>query len=154
MGSSAGAGSGEFHVYRHLRRKEFARQKNMKAQSEREIMDQQFQQKLQDNQRLAEEKTAKKREKRLKKKKKAIMKKGSLKKAKIDAPLESNESQSEPDDQSGDEVKSVSGNEEDKDSTENATVEAHIEEHKEESAENANADKPTDSNEPAEGSNE
>lgn len=32
MGSSAGAGSGEFHVYRHLRRKEYARQKAMQQQ--------------------------------------------------------------------------------------------------------------------------
>lgn len=33
MGSSAGAGSGEFHVYRHLRRKEFARQKQIQQKS-------------------------------------------------------------------------------------------------------------------------
>lgn len=33
MGSSAGAGSGEFHVYRHLRRKEFARQKQIQFKS-------------------------------------------------------------------------------------------------------------------------
>lgn len=33
MGSSAGAGSGEFHVYRHLRRKEFARQKQIQHKS-------------------------------------------------------------------------------------------------------------------------
>lgn len=35
MGSSAGAGSGEFHVYRHLRRKEYARQKFIQEKSER-----------------------------------------------------------------------------------------------------------------------
>lgn len=35
MGSSAGAGSGEFHVYRHLRRKEYARQKYMEEKARR-----------------------------------------------------------------------------------------------------------------------
>ncbi|KAH8405620.1 hypothetical protein KR215_004487 [Drosophila sulfurigaster] len=71
MGSSAGAGSGEFHVYRHLRRKEYARQKNIQNQSLREAADDAFQQKLDDNKRIAEERTAKKRAKRLKKKQRA-----------------------------------------------------------------------------------
>ncbi|EDW31942.1 GL11391 [Drosophila persimilis] len=71
MGSSAGAGSGEFHVYRHLRRKEYARQKNIQHQSAREAADDAFQQKIDDNRRLAEERTAKKRAKRLKKKQRA-----------------------------------------------------------------------------------
>jgi hypothetical protein len=35
MGSSAGAGSGEFHVYRHLRRKEYARQKFIQEKGEK-----------------------------------------------------------------------------------------------------------------------
>ncbi|KAH8321318.1 hypothetical protein KR074_001566, partial [Drosophila pseudoananassae] len=68
MGSSAGAGSGEFHVYRHLRRKEYARQKNIQNQSAREAADDAYQQKLEDNRKAAEEKTAKKRAKRQKKK--------------------------------------------------------------------------------------
>ncbi|XP_064536514.1 PRKR-interacting protein 1 homolog [Drosophila montana] len=71
MGSSAGAGSGEFHVYRHLRRKEYARQKNIQNQSLREAADDAYQQKLDNNKRAAEERTAKKRAKRLKKKQRA-----------------------------------------------------------------------------------
>jgi len=38
MGSSAGAGSGEFHVYRHLRRKEYARQKFIQEKGEKVCM--------------------------------------------------------------------------------------------------------------------
>uniref|UniRef100_A0A8I5TLJ9 PRKR interacting protein 1 n=1 Tax=Pongo abelii TaxID=9601 RepID=A0A8I5TLJ9_PONAB len=36
MGSSAGAGSGEFHVYRHLRRREYQRQDYMDAMAEKD----------------------------------------------------------------------------------------------------------------------
>jgi hypothetical protein len=35
MGSSAGAGSGEFHVYRHLRRKEYSRQKYIQEKGQK-----------------------------------------------------------------------------------------------------------------------
>ncbi|KAL0838747.1 hypothetical protein ABMA28_016801 [Loxostege sticticalis] len=75
MGSSAGAGSGEFHVYRHLRRKEYARQKFIQEKSEKEKLDEEYHKKIEENRRLAEEKTAKKRAKRLKKKKNAKQKK-------------------------------------------------------------------------------
>ncbi|XP_058837916.1 protein starmaker [Topomyia yanbarensis] len=70
MGSSAGAGSGEFHVYRHLRRKEYARQKHIQEKSRSEQLDDDFQARLEQNRLQAEEKTAKKRAKRLKKKSK------------------------------------------------------------------------------------
>ncbi|XP_077264145.1 uncharacterized protein LOC143898488 isoform X1 [Temnothorax americanus] len=68
MGSSAGAGSGEFHVYRHLRRKEYARQKFIQEKAHKEHLDDEYHQKLEEYKRLSEEATAKKRAKRLKKK--------------------------------------------------------------------------------------
>jgi Protein of unknown function (DUF1168) len=105
MGSSAGAGSGEFHVYRHLRRKEYARQKHLKMQSETERLNEEYQQRLEDNDRKAQEKTDKKRAKRLKKKMKD--KKG--KKPKLtETPTEESEEIEES--ESGDEEKEDSTN--------------------------------------------
>lgn len=100
MGSSAGAGSGEFHVYRHLRRKEYARQKHIQHKSRQvnlndkrspplifvkpitikyilyliipqEELDDEYQQRLESNRINSESKTAKKRAKRQKRKLKA-----------------------------------------------------------------------------------
>lgn len=74
MGSSAGAGSGEFHVYRHLRRKEYARQKTIIETAKVEEEDAEFQRRIEQNKIDADEKTAKKRAKRQKKKLKAKQK--------------------------------------------------------------------------------
>lgn len=70
MGSSAGAGSGEFHVYRHLRRKELTRLKELEEGAVVDELDTEFKRKLEETKRKAEERTAKKRLKREKKKKK------------------------------------------------------------------------------------
>ncbi|XP_076662620.1 uncharacterized protein LOC143365910 [Halictus rubicundus] len=75
MGSSAGAGSGEFHVYRHLRRKEYARQKFIQEKGRKELLDAEYHLKLEENRRAAEQITAKKRAKRQKKKQKWKQKK-------------------------------------------------------------------------------
>ncbi|XP_013413955.1 PRKR-interacting protein 1 homolog isoform X2 [Lingula anatina] len=74
-GSSAGAGSGEFHVYRGTRRREYARQKFMTEKTEKEKEDAEYHRKLEANKQAAESKTAKKRAKRLKKKQKQKAKK-------------------------------------------------------------------------------
>ncbi|KAL1482387.1 hypothetical protein MTO96_033832 [Rhipicephalus appendiculatus] len=60
MGSSAGAGSGEFHVYRHLRRKEYARQKYIDQRAYEDQLDVEFRERVERNRREAEERTAKK----------------------------------------------------------------------------------------------
>lgn len=70
MGSSAGAGSGEFHVYRHLRRKEYARQKYIDQCAVQDQLDAQFRERVERNRREAEERTAKKRAKRQRRKQK------------------------------------------------------------------------------------
>lgn len=75
MGSSAGAGSGEFHVYRHLRRKELTRLKEMEESAAVVELDQQFKTKIEETKRKAEERTMKKRLKREKKRSKQKEKK-------------------------------------------------------------------------------
>ncbi|XP_050639817.1 PRKR-interacting protein 1 [Macaca thibetana thibetana] len=73
MGSSAGAGSGEFHVYRHLRRREYQRQDYMDAMAEKQKLDAEFQKRLEKNKIAAEEQTAKRRKKRQKLKEKKLL---------------------------------------------------------------------------------
>ena len=63
-GSSAGAGSEVFHVYRHLRRRETIRQQFIDTSAKKEILEEEFQDKLIKNYIQAEEKTSKKRAKR------------------------------------------------------------------------------------------
>lgn len=81
MGSSAGAGSGEFHVYRHLRRKEYARQKYIQESAKLDAEDVEFQRRIDQHKEEADQKTAKKRAKRLKKKMKAKQKRNGSKSA-------------------------------------------------------------------------
>ena len=73
MGSSAGAGSGEFHVYRHLHRREYQRQDYMDAMAEKQKLDAEFQKRLERNKIAAEEQTAKRRKKRQKLKEKKLL---------------------------------------------------------------------------------
>lgn len=79
MGSSAGAGSGEFHVYRHLRRREYQRQDFLDKMADKCDADVKYLDKVEQNKVDAEERTAKRRKKRDKLKQKKLM----AKKAKL-----------------------------------------------------------------------
>ncbi|ESN97918.1 hypothetical protein HELRODRAFT_85027 [Helobdella robusta] len=63
-GSSAGAGSGDFHVYRGVRRRENIRQKYLEAKEKEETLNKRYLEKLENNRLEAEARTAKKRQKR------------------------------------------------------------------------------------------
>lgn len=69
MGSSAGAGSGEFHVYRHIRRREYNRQAYLDESENKSKLDEKYHQTQENNKKQAEEATARKRAKRLRRKK-------------------------------------------------------------------------------------
>ncbi|KAL9017707.1 MAG: hypothetical protein Q9185_004982 [Variospora sp. 1 TL-2023] len=59
QGSSAGAGSGEFHVYKASRRREYERVKQMEEENSREKADQEYEVKKEEMRRKDEEKTRK-----------------------------------------------------------------------------------------------
>lgn len=70
QGSSAGAGSGEFHVYKASRRREYERIKMMDQEVAREKADEEFEKKREELRKKDEEKTEKNRKRRDKNKKK------------------------------------------------------------------------------------
>eukprot|EP00123_Amoebidium_parasiticum_P019577 comp27073_c0_seq1/m.47137 comp27073_c0_seq1/g.47137 ORF comp27073_c0_seq1/g.47137 comp27073_c0_seq1/m.47137 type:complete len:164 (-) comp27073_c0_seq1:141-632(-) len=70
MGSSAGAGSGEFHVFRATRRREYQREQWLEEKAKQEKLDSDYEQKRKAAEAELEEKAAKRRAKRLKKKQK------------------------------------------------------------------------------------
>ncbi|OBZ68249.1 Ribosome biogenesis protein NSA2 [Grifola frondosa] len=71
QGSSAGAGSGEFHVYKASRRREYERLKMMDEKSQQEAEANEFESKKRQWEEQAEAKTSKNRAKRQKKKERA-----------------------------------------------------------------------------------
>lgn len=70
QGSSAGAGSGEFHVYKASRRREYERLKIMDEEVAREQADTEFEKKRAEQKKKDEERTEKNRKKREKQKQK------------------------------------------------------------------------------------
>ncbi|KAK9842465.1 hypothetical protein WJX81_001366 [Elliptochloris bilobata] len=76
MGSNAGAGSGEFHMYRMARRRELMRLERMEEESKQRQLDEEFREKKQRLDAEEEAKTAKRRAKRLKQKAKKRAKAG------------------------------------------------------------------------------
>ena len=64
QGSSAGAGSGEFHVYKAARRREYERQRLMDDEAKREDLDKEWRDSQEKNKERDEAKTSKNRKRR------------------------------------------------------------------------------------------
>ncbi|KAI4201329.1 MAG: hypothetical protein LQ350_003367 [Teloschistes chrysophthalmus] len=68
QGSSAGAGSGEFHVYKASRRREYERLRQMEEDVSKEKADEEYERRVEEMRKRDEEKTGKNRRRREKKK--------------------------------------------------------------------------------------
>lgn len=71
MGSCAGAGSGDFHMYRHTRRTEMTRLENMEQKALEDELDAEFERRVAEKRKECEERTARNVEKRRRKKERA-----------------------------------------------------------------------------------
>ncbi|RUS19097.1 hypothetical protein BC937DRAFT_87997 [Endogone sp. FLAS-F59071] len=119
QGSSAGAGSGEFHVYRAHRRREYARLKMLDENAKKSEEQMEYEAKIAEMKAVAEARTAKKRAKRQKKRSKVAVKKqktlqdeGSDKEGSDKEESDKEESDKEGDKEEGDKEE---GDKEDKD---------------------------------------
>lgn len=87
-GSSAGSGSGDFHQYRQMRRREQDRVHRMEIDYQKRMAEREFHQRREERLREAEERTAKKRALRQKKKESKKLKKSRLGPAPAPAPTD------------------------------------------------------------------
>lgn len=97
-GSTAGAGSGEFHVYRHARARELERWKTLDEEEREHLMRQDFEKQLEENKMEEEARTAKRRKKR-QRQKEAKMRKKNLKLSGVSADVDDEKYSNEDDDE-------------------------------------------------------
>jgi hypothetical protein len=95
-GSTAGAGSGDFHVYRHARSREMARWKALDEEEEEQALENKFEQELKACTNEQERKTARNRRKR-QREKTAKLRKKNLKAAGIEIEIDNASSSAQQD---------------------------------------------------------